>query len=228
MATTPALWGEVNCQAIDLLHRLREAFAVPGTLVSGMIGPRGDGYRPGASVDPGEAAEYHRPQLAAFRAAGADLAGVYTLTDPGEALGVALAAADVGLPLLVSFTVETDGRLPGGTSLDEAFDFVEESCAPMAFGVNCAHPRHLLAGLSAVDEQWRQRIAVVRCNASTATHAELDEADHLDDGDPGTFAAEHVGVFEALSAVVVRGGCCGTDARHVENLWGVVPTASGS
>ena len=210
----------VNQASIAFLCELRERFAIANTTVGGTIGPRGDGYRPVGGVDPDEAAEYHRPQLEAFAAAGADVATAYTLTEPGEAIGVVRAARSVGLPIGVCFTVETDGRLPDGTSLADAIRAVDDLAAPDHFGVNCAHPSHIVGAL---DEPggWRERISVLRPNASRLSHAELDEANELDEGDPAELAASCVAIVARLPNLAVLGGCCGTDARHVAAIWGV-------
>ncbi len=215
----PAL-DRVNRASIDFLDQLRERFAIDDTTVGGTIGPRGDGYRPGAATDPDEAADYHRPQLEAFAAAGADLATAYTLTDPNEAIGIVRAARSVGLPIGISFTVETDGRLPDGTSLAGAIAAVDDLAPPDHFGVNCAHPTHLRAALSDTGP-WRDRIRAVQVNASRKSHAELDEADELDAGDPAELAASFTQLAPLLPSATVLGGCCGTDARHVAAMWNV-------
>lgn len=187
--------------------------------VGGILGPRGDGYRPDGEVDPDEAAAYHRPQLEAFRAAGASRATVLTLTDVGEAIGVARAARDVGIRLAVAFTVETDGRLPDGTRLPEAIAAVDADAAPSYFMINCAHPTHIRAGLDG--GAWRERIGGLRVNASTMSHAELDESEVLDDGDPVRLAADQQPLIDAFPGLQVLGGCCGTDSRHIAEMWGV-------
>jgi len=212
----------VNSRAIYFLHGLRDAYAdqVDQIVVCGMVGPRGDGYRPGARVDPDEAADYHLPQLAAFAAAGAGQAVAYTLTDPGEAIGVVRAARSVQLPVAVSFTVETDGRLPDGTALGEAIGQTDAAAAPDYFMINCAHPTHVEPALTDAGD-WRWRVLGIRSNASTQSHAELDESPELDDGDPDGFGAEHTRLRAALPELTVLGGCCGTDRRHVASLWGV-------
>jgi S-methylmethionine-dependent homocysteine/selenocysteine methylase len=211
----------INRQAVTFLRGLTETWSdrVGETRVSGQIGPRGDGYRPGAAVDPDEAAAYHRPQIAAFHEAGADLATALTLTDVGEALGVVAAARDVGLPVAVSFTVETDGRLPGGMTVADAVAEVDAAGGPAYFLLNCAHPEHIERGLGE-DGAWRERIQGLRVNASTMSHEELDEAAELDDGDPVALASAHERLEAALPAVRIVGGCCGTDARHVAAMWG--------
>jgi S-methylmethionine-dependent homocysteine/selenocysteine methylase len=218
----PATVAEANRASVELCQGLADEWRdrVPEIKVVGVIGQRGDGYAPGTGVDPDEAAEYHAPQVRAFAEAGADLAGVYTLTDPGEAIGVVRAADSYGLPVTVSFTVETDGRLPDGMTLREAMERVEAAAPPAYFLVNCAHPRHLLPALED-DGAWRDRIRGLRSNASTASHAELDEAEQLDAGDLAVLVPAHRAVEERLPLLEVIGGCCGTDARHVAAIWGV-------
>lgn len=214
-----AALDRVNQAAVGLLHDLAARWGdeLDDTRVSGQLGPRGDGYVPGAAVDPAEAADYHRPQLASFRAAGADLATAYTLTDVGEAIGISRAAAEVGLPVAISFTVETDGRLPGGQTPAEAIAAVDDECAPAYFLLNCAHPTHIGEGLE--DGAWRERVHGLRVNASTLSHAELDASEELDAGDPVRLAADVAALRDSFPAVRIVGGCCGTDARHVAAMW---------
>lgn len=214
--------ARVNEDAVTFLAGLREAYA-QGPLadrpvvVGGVLGPRGDGYVVGAQMGADEAAAYHRPQLLAFTRAGADLATALTLTYVAEAVGVVLAARDVGLPVAISFTVETDGRLPDGHSLREAVAAVDEAAPPDYFVVNCAHPEHVLAGLE--PGPWRERVLGTRVNASRMSHAELDAAEELDEGDPTDLAAAQRRLSDQLPALSVLGGCCGTDVRHVRALW---------
>jgi len=208
-----------NRSGVELLQELASRWEgdITNIRVSGQLGPRGDGYVPGAAVDPDEAGDYHRPQLASFAAAGADLAGAYTLTDVGEAIGISRAAADVGLPVAISFTVETDGRLPGGETVAEAIAAVDGACAPAYFLINCAHPSHISKGVD--DGAWRERVHGLRVNASTLSHAELDESEELDAGDPVRLAEDVEALRLSLPAVHIIGGCCGTDARHVAAMW---------
>jgi S-methylmethionine-dependent homocysteine/selenocysteine methylase len=210
----------LNTEAIALLAELRDRYraSVDQIVISGMVGPRGDGYRPGARIDPDEAAEYHRPQVDAFAAAGADQVSALTLTDPGEAIGVTRAARAAGLPVTISFTVETDGRLPDGTTLAQAVTDVDAAAEPDYYLVNCAHPQHIAPALASPGD-WRDRIHGVRYNASTRSHAELDEATDLDRGDLDLLAAGHQQIRPHLRQLRVLGGCCGTDARHVARLW---------
>ena len=223
---SPADLARVNRDAISMLAELRERYrdGLADVVISGMVGPRGDGYQPVEEPGPDEAAGYHAAQVEALAAAGADIVSAYTLTSIGEAIGIvraassATSAGSAGVPVAISFTVETDGRLPGGESLAEAITRVDAAASPAYFQVNCAHPVHVAAAL-AEPGSWRERIYGVRYNASTRSHAELDEAADLDEGDIGLLADRHRQLAAGLPALAIVGGCCGTDARHVEALW---------
>jgi S-methylmethionine-dependent homocysteine/selenocysteine methylase len=209
-----------NAAAIAFLQRLRDSYAdLADVRVIGAIGPRGDGYVAGERADPDEAAGYHLGQVEAFARAGADLVAAYTLTGPEEGIGVVRAARSAGLPVLVGFTVETDGRLPDGTSLRDAVAQVDAADAPDGFVVNCAHPTHIAPGLEPGD--WLDRIVQVNPNASTQTHEELDAAEELDEGDLDLLRTSYDALRPSLPSLRVVGGCCGTDARHVAALWDV-------
>lgn len=215
----PAGLDNVNRQSVKLMEqfaREREDELV-GWQVGGVLGPRGDAYENGVVVDPDEAADYHRPQIAAFHAAGADRVTALTLTSVGEGIGVARAAADVGIPVAIGFTVETDGQLPDGTTLADAISAVDAAATPAYYVVNCAHPTHIVGGLDG--GTWQARIGGLRVNASTMSHAELDAAEELDDGDPQQLAVDQKPLLDAFPHLQVLGGCCGTDARHVDAMW---------
>lgn len=204
--------------AVELGQGLRHEWQATGRfLVSGCIGPRGDGYVAGKQMSAPEAADYHRQQVGDLAEAGADLVTALTLTYAEEGVGVAAAAAESGVPSVIGFTVETDGRLPSGASLGEAIERVDAATgsAPAWYLVNCAHPEHVLPGLPGHDQPWLSRIGALRANASRMSHAELDAMEVLDDGDPRDFADGYVSLRRRLPAIHVIGGCCGTDARHV-------------
>jgi homocysteine S-methyltransferase len=215
---SPAALAKVNQSAVTMLAGLRDRYAVPEILIGGAIGPRGDGYRPERIGDPDAAAAYHRPQLEAFVLAGADVATAYTMTHVEEAIGIVRAARDTGIPVAISFTVETDGRLPSGDLLAHAITTVDEAAAPDYYLINCAHPTHIEPAL-AEPGPWRDRIEGLRCNASARSHAELDEATELDEGDPSELATAQDRLRPQLPNLSIIGGCCGTDARHIANLW---------
>jgi S-methylmethionine-dependent homocysteine/selenocysteine methylase len=214
--------SQVNRQAVELLQSLAYDWRdrVPDIVVTGMVGPRGDGYAVGDAVDPDEAAAYHAPQVRAFAESGVHEVCALTLTDPGEAIGVVRAADAARVPVAIGFTVETDGRLPDGTTLPAAIAQVDEAAPPAYYLVNCAHPQHVLPALDEAGS-WAERVRGLRSNASAASHAELDEAEELDEGDLAVFVPAHRRLEQRLPALEIVGGCCGTDARHVAALWGV-------
>jgi S-methylmethionine-dependent homocysteine/selenocysteine methylase len=208
----------VNTRAARLLAELRDGRspAAPPIVSSGAVGPRGDGYRSTTAMTADEAERYHTLQVTALADGGVDLVTALTMTHAEEAVGIARAALREQIPAAVSFTVETDGRLPSGQPLAEAIEQVdaETGGAPAYFMVNCAHPthfRHVLEG----DDPALGRIRGVRANASAKSHAELDEADELDDGDPAALAGELQALRRHRSGLTILGGCCGTDERHI-------------
>jgi S-methylmethionine-dependent homocysteine/selenocysteine methylase len=219
----------LNRRAVELLQELRDELETEATpiVVSGCVGPRGDGYVVGETMTSDEAANYHGAQIRSFAEAGVDVVTGITLTYAGEALGIVRAAEAVGLPVVISFTVETDGRLPSGQTLGEAIDEVDalSDGAAAYFMLNCAHPSHFYDVLEP-GSRWTDRIRGLRANASRLSHAELDEAEELDMGDPEELAHEYVALRERLPRLTILGGCCGTDHRHVEAMgeaWGLVP-----
>jgi len=213
--------AEANRAAVDLLLELRKEHETPErpVVVSGCVGPRGDGYAPDSLMTPDQAESYHAEQVEVLAAAGADLVTAITMTHTGEAIGFARAAAAVDVPSVVSFTVETDGRLPSGQPLGEAIQEVdaETGGAPAYFMVNCAHPTHVAATLLDVGD-WTGRVRGLRANASTMSHAELDAAETLDSGDPVDLGRRYAELRHGLPQLTVLGGCCGTDARHIRAI----------
>jgi len=208
---------ELNTQAAQMMCSMRSRWAprLSGPIVvSGVIGPRGDGYIAEAPNSAADAADYHHAQAAALAAGGVDMLAAVTMTTSAEALGISMAAHRVGLPVAISFTVETDGRLPSGESLGDAIEKVDASAPPAYFAINCAHPTHFENALGA-GEPWISRIRGLRANASTKSHAELDESTELDIGDPKDLAQRYRGLKGALPGLNVLGGCCGTDWRHI-------------
>jgi len=210
-----------NHAGVELLHELKREYAsrIGGPIVvSGCIGPRGDGYQAGAPMTGDDAARVHLPQARALAEAGVDLLTAITMTTSGEAIGVARAAQQLGLPCAIAFTVETDGRLPSGETLRTAIETTdrETGAYPAYYMVNCAHPTHYDAVLTG--EDWTRRIRGLRSNASTRSHAELDVMTTLDSGDPADFGERHRRLRAKLPQLNVVGGCCGTDERHVAAL----------
>jgi len=212
---------ELNRKAIALTEevRARHEDAVAPIVVSGCVGPQDDGYDPSAFMSAVEAQGYHATQVATFADTAADMVTAITMTYAEEAVGVARAATDAGLPVAISFTVETDGRLPSGQALGEAIEQTdaETGDAPAYYMINCAHPSHF-DGVLEAREPWLERISGLRANASMMSHAELDEAEQLDEGNPADLGARHAALRARLPRLNVLGGCCGTDHRHVSEI----------
>jgi homocysteine S-methyltransferase len=206
----------LNRKSIELLIELRNEYRDVPTVVSGCIGPRGDGYDPGRVMSAEEARDYHRRQLSTLACAGADLIDALTMTNIPEAVGIALAARSLDVPVAISFTVETDGRLPTGDTLDQAIAAVDKATGgyPAFYMVNCAHPDHFWGALFNGDAAIL-RLRGIRANASRCSHAELDAMTELDDGNPEELGQLYRQIREALPGISLLGGCCGTDLRHI-------------
>ena len=214
----PDALADVNRRGVALLEELRS----PRVVISGCIGPRGDGYRIDGAMSADEAERYHAPQVDTFAGTSADLVSALTLTYAGEATGIVRAASAAEIPVVISFTVETDGRLPSGQALGEAIEQVDAETGGGAayFMVNCAHPTHFAHVLEPAP--WIDRLRGLRANASKKSHVELDEAEELDEGDPAELAAAYRDLRERLPKLNVVGGCCGTDHRHVDAICAAV------
>lgn len=213
--------ADANREAIAMIAELRELFQTPLSpmVVSACVGPRGDGYVPAQAMSAEEAESYHSEQIGTYRLTEADMVTAMTINYAEEAIGIARAASAAGMPVAISFTLETDGRLPTGQSLKDAIESVDEATdnAPAYFMINCAHPTHFADALPP-EENWVQRLRGIRANASKRSHAELDNATELDAGDPAELGREYRALLGKLPHVNVLGGCCGTDHRHVEHI----------
>jgi homocysteine S-methyltransferase len=211
----------MNRKAIELMVRLRDEFSsdVEPIVISGCVGPQDDGYNPKVKMSAEEAEAYHSMQIGTFADSPADMVTAITMTYVEEALGVTRAAQSAGVPVAISFTLETDGRLPSFQPLGEVIDEVDAATGdgPVYYMINCAHPTHF-GSIFEEDGRWTQRILGLRANASTMSHAELDEATELDSGDPEDLATRYAALRARLPRLSVLGGCCGTDDRHVRAI----------
>ena len=216
-----ATLAEANRKSVGMLHDLRRELETVDSpmVISGCVGPRGDGYRPDTVMSTAQAEAYHSQQIGVLADSGVDLVSAVTMTNSAEAIGVARAARKAGVPVVISFTVETDGRLPSGERLGSAIEAVDASTGTSAayFKINCAHPTHFLDELIS-GGAWVKRIRGIRANASRRSHAELDEATTLDEGDPADLGARYRELRARFPQINVLGGCCGTDHRHIEEI----------
>lgn len=213
--------NEINEDAVRFLRLLLQSAPLTEEriLLSGAMGPRGDGYIAGTRMSISEARDYHSEQVQAFARQGIDVISAVTLTYSEEALGIVQAAKNASVPVVISFTTETDGSLPGGESLQEAITKVDDATGGYAshFMINCAHPSHFRHVLLD-DGDWKSRIGGVRANASAKSHAELDASDTLDPGDRNALAQDYRELKQLLPGLRVIGGCCGTDHSHMEMI----------
>lgn len=213
--------ADANRKAIRLLEAIRDENETEATriVISGCIGPRGDGYIADNLMSESEAEAYHREQIETFADTAADMVGVLTMNYAEEAVGVARAAKQVGMPVAISFTVETDGHLPNGQTLQSAIEQVESASSsyPMYYMINCAHPTHFENVLTK-DAGFMGRLRGLRANASRQSHTELNEASVLDDGNPHELGLQYADLKQRYPHLNVLGGCCGTDHRHIERI----------
>eukprot|EP00756_Hemistasia_phaeocysticola_P020601 Hpha_TRINITY_DN15726_c2_g3::TRINITY_DN15726_c2_g3_i1::g.40246::m.40246 len=220
----PQRMAELNKQAVQVLHDLRTATSDLRILISGNVGPRDDAYAPATQMNPEEAEAYHTPQLQAFKdSAGVDQVSFITCTYPAEGVGVARAAEKLGLPVVISFTTETDGKLPNGDTLQKAVEEVDKATGgyPTYFMINCSYPTHFRSALDDAQKGekpvWLGRVRGVKANASAKSHAELDEATELDAGDKKELGSL-MGQLRKTFGFNVLGGCCGTNHGHIEEM----------
>jgi len=233
-------WGEkigyntrelekVNYEGIELLAKLRKTHETDTTpiLISGCIGPRGDGYIPAVKMDAQEAQKYHTAQIQTLSKTEADLVSAFTINYAEEAIGITRAAQQVDIPVVISFTLETDGRLPSGQPLGDAIEEVDQETqnGPAYYMINCAHPSHFKHVLQ-TDAVWKERIHAVRANASCKSHAELDESEELDSGNPEELGNEYIDLVKLLPNLNIFGGCCGTDIRHLRKICAMFSVSS--
>jgi homocysteine S-methyltransferase len=216
-----AALDRINRDAVAFIDDLRANLANAGKpiVLSGVIGPRGDGYVAGETMSEAAAEAYHAKQAVAFADSACDMISAITMTNIPEAIGIARAAQALKMPVVISFTVETDGRLPSGDTLQQAITATDKATGdyPAYYMINCAHPTHFEGALG--NGAWVQRIGGFRANASAKSHAELDAATELDPGNPQELGQQYRALRRLLPRANVLGGCCGTDHRHIEHIY---------
>lgn len=212
---------ETNTRAVEFVSQIRNQYETDDfpILVNGLIGPAGDAYAHSSDLSVEDALLIHAPQVHALGRSGVDLVSAMTLTNTNEATGIVHAAKEIDLPVVIAFTLETDGKLPTGQTLCDAIEEVDAATegGPIYYMINCAHPEHFRNVLSGSSD-WLQRIGGIRSNASRLSHAELDHATELDSGDPVELARLNADLLTLLPNIKVIGGCCGTDHRHVVHI----------
>lgn len=213
--------ADINRQSIALLEEIRDEYAgeAKNLVISGCVGPRGDGYKLVNTMSEKEAESYHKQQIQTFEDTATDMVTAITMNYVEEAVGIAHAAKSADMPVVISFTVETDGRLPSGQTFRSAIQQVDSATShyPSYYMINCAHPTHF-ENVLAEDGPWKQRVRGLRANASRKSHAELDESSELDIGNPFELGKQYAELKRGQPQLNVMGGCCGTDIRHLEQI----------
>ena len=213
--------SQINRLAIQKMKQLKSEYEpwIGDIRVSGQIGPRGDGYQVGNAMGLVEAADYHNLQVLAFKEAKVDMVTAITMTYVAEALGIVASAKEHDVPVVISFTVELDGNLPSGETLEQAIRTIDRASGnyPMYYMINCAHPTHFIPVLEAAGD-WKSRIHGLRANASCKSHEELDMSTELDVGNKHELGKLHKKLQQLLPKLEVFGGCCGTDASHIKSI----------
>jgi S-methylmethionine-dependent homocysteine/selenocysteine methylase len=210
----------VNAEAVRLLADLRaEAGLEDRVYIAGVIGPRRDGYDPAGAPGAEEARAYHARQAVALAAAGVDFLYAPTFACASELVGVAQAMASTGLPYVLAPVLGQDGRLPDGTSLEDAIGAVDRTVSPVPLHImiGCVHPTRVRAMQSSATNGLPARVAGLKANASTLPPEELDKLGHLDEGDFRLFA-EQMAQLRRDYGLRILGGCCGTNHRHIAAL----------
>jgi homocysteine S-methyltransferase len=218
---SPAQLAQINRDCIALMLDIRKRYETGNSPmpISGNIGPRGDGYKFETKMTVKEACAYHAQQVKTFADTEADFVSGFTMNYIEEAIGIILACELAEIPAVISFTVETDGKMVSGESMKEAVEMMDAATGGYAayYMINCAHPTHFDSAIAA-NEGWVQRIKGLRANSSRKSHAELDASTELDDGNPHELGAQYRALRKKIPGMTVLGGCCGTDFRHIEQI----------
>jgi len=195
---------EALCASAEQLARS----ASRGGLVAGAVGPTGLAPPLGPGAPPSTLeARYARP-FAALAAAGVELLWIESQHDLGEARAALRAARRIGLPAVVTFTLEErEGELrPSGTASAIEWLRAVEADGAVAAGVNCVFPGPALDALA------RDACARLRVPFVAKPSAGLPGAVRS----PRAFADA---LRPALAAGVrLAGGCCGAGGDHLRAL----------
>jgi homocysteine S-methyltransferase len=188
-------------------------------LIGGQVGPRGDAYSLNRTITADEAEDYHSFQLGVLRRSEVDFVWAATFNNVPEAVGVARAAARIGVPLGIAFTLDGNHRLKSGPSLKEAIERVDAEAGearPDFYGINCSHPLEFEPALEPGD--WIRRLRCLRPNASAKDKIDLCKIGHLEDGDPADLGLRIGSLARRYPHMDIFGGCCGTWAPHLDEI----------
>lgn len=218
---SPEGLAEMQRRSIGFLAEIRDEFRdrVEHAYIAGCLGPRGDAYGTGGSMTAEEAEEYHLTQLTTLKGTEADMAVALTFNNVPEAVGAVRAAGRVGLPIGVSLTLSSEGRLRSGPTLREAVEAIDAETGGAAawMGTNCSHPMEFFPALDDAGP-WLDRLRYFRPNAAMMDKLALCKLGHLEDGDPVELGGQMADLALRLPRADILGGCCGTDERHLGEI----------
>jgi len=213
--------AEINIRAIEFLREIASEYheQIPRILIGGIIGPRGDAYQLNKTITSVEAEDYHAVQLATLKAAKVDFACALTFNNTPEAIGVARAATTIGVPLTVSLTVNSNGRLKSGPTVAEAVKSIDAEAgksAPAFYMLNCSHPVEFEPALT--EGAWLERLRGFRPNASKMEKIALCKLGHLEEGNPVELGRLMGDLARRIPHMDIWGGCCGTGETHLREI----------
>ncbi len=212
--------AEANLQSIEFLREIAKEYAseIPDILFQGLIGPRGDAYEKNESITENEAEDYHSVQLETLKKADVDLALAITFNNIPESIGVARAAAKIGVSLGISLTLDSSSKLNSGPSLAEAIIAIDEETnqSPEFYLINCSHPLEYEPAIE--PGNWISRVRGVRPNASKMEKIELCQIGHLEEGDPEELGKLCGDLARRYPHMDIWGGCCGTWNSHLDEI----------
>lgn len=189
-------------------------------LIYGLMGCKGDAYRPVQILSIQDAFLFHAAQAHEFKDAGADCLFAGIMPALTEAVGMAQAMASTQLPYIISFMIRDNGMLLDGTPISEAIRVIDGSTCqkPLCYMANCVHPSILYRALASPKNSNTHeitRFAGIQANASPLTPEELDGSDEIAADAPEALAHSMSKLLE-YPQMKIFGGCCGTDQRHMD------------
>ena len=190
--------------------------------IGGLLGCKGDAYRSEEAMAIDDAYLFHSIQVSEFIKGNIDFLFAGIMPALSEAIGMAQAMAESGLPYIISFMVRKDGCLLDGTSIAEAIKIIDnEVCPqPICYMANCIHPNNLKMALKNEINQntpYLNRFSGIQANSSSLSPEELNNSSALHVGNYDEMVSEMIFLANEYHLKIL-GGCCGTDNVFLEKL----------
>lgn len=222
--------SKLGYNEIELLNRNKEAVVLISKLkndynniiISGKIGPKYEGYFISEKMSIEESKNYHSTQIKTFSELNIDIITASAMNYVEEAIGISYSAKDKSIPLVISFTLNNDSKLPSGMALEDAINYIDyiTNEYPIYYMINCVHPKYFIELLRInKDKKWINRIRGIRPNASSKSHEELEKLNKLDSGNIDELANYCKEIKNICPNINIFGGCCGTNINHVESIY---------